>query len=158
MKIYVGWLEDIYEECETEDLGEAKVNFIKQKAKIDNRITIDHDYLYMIEGSHNELGININNIDRFEEYMQNWDCGDWIDLTSEVSVKKEECIELLCKKIEENDNELIKEIKNEFSKGEEDRNFIGRLINGQIKYVLLNRIQELQNILVEDDFKEIEWS
>lgn len=158
MKIYVGWLESLYTDdgTEAEDkLAEAKINIIKEKAKRNDNILINDESVYMIGDLREELGIQG---EEFERYINNYDCGDWIDILGRhFSIQKSECIELLNHKIENDDEKVIEVIKNEFKNAETENDFMYGLINSQIKYVLLDKINTLQTMLIETDFDNIEW-
>lgn len=161
MKIYVGYLESLYFDNvgEAEDrLTEAKINVIKEKAKTNDNILIKDDSIYMIGDLGKELGIDWINWEEFDTFINNYDCGDWIDILGRhFSIQKKECINLLKRKIENDDGKVLEIIKNEFKKSETEENFILKLINSQIKYVLLDKINTLQTMLIETDFDNIEW-
>jgi hypothetical protein len=158
MKIYTSYLEGMYDDCEIEaeeKVVDAKINLLQEKAKTDNRITIDDNNIFMIGDLHRELGLD--SAEEFDEFIKCYDCGDWIDVIKGIKINKINCIKLLIEKIESEDSNIVDLIKVEFSKERMNNDFIYELINTQIKYVLLDKIQELQKILIDTDFKNIKW-
>lgn len=156
MEIYVGYLESVYDECETEleeKLAETKIQVIKEKAKKDNRVFIDGDYVYMIGDLSKELDISFT--EPFSTYVQAYDCGDWIKLEG-IEIQKRDCINLLKDKILTNDELTVKTIERIFSNEENEKCFIYGLIDSQVKHVVLDKIIKLQKLLVEE-YNQVSW-
>lgn len=156
MEIYVGYLGSIYDGCKTEleeKLAEIKIQVIKERAKEDNRVFIDGDYVYMIGNLSKELDINF--AEPFSAHIRSYDCGDWIKLEG-IEIQKRDCISLLEDKILANDELTIKTIEKIFSNEENEKCFICGLIDSQVKYVVLDKIIKLQKLLVED-YNKVSW-
>ena len=159
MKIYIGYLEEFYDNCDTdveEKLAKAKIEVLKEKSKKDYRFVVDNDenYIYMLGDISIELGFT--KVEEFSLFIQCYNESDWIDMDS-LKIEKEDCINLLLDKIENNEEKIVKKLNDIFSKSEVSYKFIYELINSQIKYVVLDKIQSLQKSLIEEDFSDVKW-
>lgn len=162
MKIKVYSVDGLLDGCETEEDEEKVEKFVegyRELAKNNSDIVFDDDYIFTRNDfklqapndlkellSDDVLDFSCNN---FSEVLDWYNQSDWYDLADGIDIKKEQCIDLVYKKIINEDETTIKLVDKLFSNAEYEDIAI-TLINSQVKYVILEKINMLNKLIVED--------
>jgi len=152
------WLVD---NCEDEFIprGEEQIEKLKEISKTDKRIIYVDRTFFMIGDLTSEF--EITNGAGLAMDLSCWNdqnnCSDWLDIDN-LSFKKQDCIDLLEKKLDDEDVDVLRYINKMFSKSEfnDDYDFCLDLINRMLKYVMVEKINQLQRYIIQDDL-EINW-
>ena len=161
MDIKVLRADQLVDNCDDEFIprGEKQIEKLQRTSKTDNRIIYVDGTFFMKGDLTSEFGIT--NGEGYVMDLYTWNdennCSDWINI-DDLSFKKQDCIELLEKKLNEEDDDVLRYINKIFSKTEfnEDYDFCLDLINRMLKYVMVEKINQLQRYIIQDDL-EINW-
>lgn len=158
MEINVIYMDDIYENCENqsqENIVELKINIIKEKAKTDNRFFFCGDDLLICKGDlRKELGLESLGIEDFISTLYSNYASDCIRI-GDLEEDKKPLIDRLAMDMEYNESETMSIIEEAFVK--QDYHILtGKLVNSKFKFVIMDRIRKLQDILLLDH-SDLEW-
>jgi hypothetical protein len=155
--IYVDWF---FNGCHTEtqeQIIEAKIKKLKEIAKTNDNLLYDDKFeMFYIIGDMKEFDLEEGREESICTWLSSCNESDEVEIAG-IKYYKEDCIDMLGEKLD-NDEELQGYIKLIFKQSSLDENFdLGEvLINKMIKYVMLDKINTLQQCLVKEKL-EINW-
>lgn len=159
MDIKVMYNDWFFNNCDTEDqekIIEAKINALIEVAKTNNKLLYNksRDMFYIL-GDLKEFDLPEDCGEDIYTWLSECNCSDEVDI-ADITFYKQDCIDILKEKLN-SDIELQNYIELMFNQSYiEDINFDEVLINKMIKYVMLEKINNLQQVLIKEN-PQIDW-